>query len=310
MTSRQPTVERGPSKLLIGAAAVALIVLAVTYLLTRDANKHWDFESIYDQPPEGAIHVLWVGNSHMWWHDMPVMLQKMVPEGAAPMWFEIYAEPGVQTVWWGRSSDAGKAATSQKWDVVMLQPQSVEAAAQPDVLNQGVNVWKGIADETGSKLQVWATWGRDPNNDGYGIYQRPWSGGSLGALTEKLEANTVAAAGKQNVCPIGAAWARAHEQYPKAPLWSPQMGNHGSVVGTYLANAMVFACVWRRDPREITYVPEGLNEANAKNLRAVAWETAVSKGILEEELPAAEAADEAPAEDEPPANADAGTDAN
>jgi hypothetical protein len=271
------------AKIMVVVLIFALVVVGTAFAILKATKKsaHWDFESIYSTPPDDALKVLWVGNSHMWWWDMPVEMQKTVPNGTRPMWFELVAYPGVPLGYHITQGEARATLNSGEWDVLLLQPQSIEAAVSPERTKMALHRWEEIAEESGVEVVVWAPWGRDPNNDGYGVYQDEWSGGSLDKLTDKMETTLNDGATAARVCPIGAAWLHTHRKHPKAPLWSPKRGNHASQLGTYLTNAMLYACIWRNDPRDISYVPPGISPENAESLRVAAWETAVEKGILQ-----------------------------
>jgi hypothetical protein len=220
----------------------------------------------------------------MWWWDLPVEVQKAADAAGSPMWFELIAEPGVELSHHLRSGPAMETARSHEWDIILVQPQSVEPAVSPEQFAQAVKAWEAVAEEQGAKLVVWAPWGRDPNNDGYGIYERPWSGGSLAELNRRVEKSTADAIESGSMCPLGAAWEQAYRKHPRAPLWSRAEGNHASQLGAYLTTAMLYACLWKKDPRELTHVPELVTAENAEKLRIVAWETAVKKGIIEGDL--------------------------
>jgi hypothetical protein len=49
---------------------------------------------------------------------------------------------------------------------------------------------------------------------------------------------------------------------------------HPNIHGTYLAAAVVYATVFRRNPADLRYVPTGITPEAGAFLRKIAWETA------------------------------------
>jgi hypothetical protein len=90
--------------------------------------------------------------------------------------------------------------------------------------------------------------------------------------TELAEAYT--RAGNDNgalVIPAGLAFARSIERRPELNLYAPDK-RHPSMAGTYLAVSTVYASLFKKSPVDIKYTA-GLDEASAKLLQTVAWET-------------------------------------
>jgi hypothetical protein len=73
------------------------------------------------------------------------------------------------------------------------------------------------------------------------------------------------------VIPAGLAFARSVDQRPQLNLYAPDK-RHPSVAGTYLAASTSYASLFKTSPVGLKYTA-GLDEATAKFLQTVAWET-------------------------------------
>jgi hypothetical protein len=60
---------------------------------------------------------------------------------------------------------------------------------------------------------------------------------------------------------------------PDLNLYAPDR-EHPSIHGTYLATAVVYTAVLKRNPTGLTYTPAGIASKDAQVLQSVAWETA------------------------------------
>lgn len=90
--------------------------------------------------------------------------------------------------------------------------------------------------------------------------------------TELAEAYT--RAGNDNgvfVIPVGLAFAKSIQRRPELNLYAADK-RHPSMAGTYLAACTVYASLFKKSPVDLKYTA-GLDEASAKLLQTVAWET-------------------------------------
>jgi hypothetical protein len=106
------------------------------------------------------------------------------------------------------------------------------------------------------------------------VFFMSWAYTDKPEMTAQLaEAYTIA--GNDNnalVIPAGLAFARALSKQPELTLHAPDK-RHPSLAGTYLASCVVFAALTGRSPVGNSY-RAGIDEATAKFLQTVAWETA------------------------------------
>ena len=262
------------SPLLPVAAAFLLggLAVAFAYRESQTPDNFVEIENLYPAPPADAKKVLFVGNSHTYWWDQPKLVARMVPDGQPKLWFDVWAWPGAD-VRFHVENDIEGALRSDDWQAVVLQPQSVEPAASQEDFGANLARFEKLVPKPMRSI-VWVPWARDPRHDIYSIYKRPWSGGSFEELTRRLETGVRSWAGTSEICPLGTAILRVRTEIPEAPVLDEKDGNKVTHVGAYLNGLMLYSCIYRRDPAEVTFVPDGLTPESAAKLRKIASDTA------------------------------------
>ena len=105
------------------------------------------------------------------------------------------------------------------------------------------------------------------------VFFMSWAYADAPEMTAQL-ADAYTQAGNDNdayVIPVGLAFARSVQQRPALNLYVADL-RHPSLAGTYLAACTVYAALFKKSPVGLDYTA-GLDEATAKFLQAVAWET-------------------------------------
>jgi hypothetical protein len=105
------------------------------------------------------------------------------------------------------------------------------------------------------------------------VFFMSWAYADVPEMTAQL-ADAYTQAGNDNdafVIPAGLAFARSVRQRPALNLYVADL-RHPSLAGTYLAACTVYAALFKKSPVGLDYTA-GLDEATAKFLQAVAWET-------------------------------------
>lgn len=105
------------------------------------------------------------------------------------------------------------------------------------------------------------------------VFFMSWAYQDVPEMTAQLADAYTAAANDNNamVIPAGLAFARSIAQKPELNLYVADK-RHPSLAGTYLGAAVVYASLFRRSPVGLSYLG-GLDEATARHLQTVAWDT-------------------------------------
>ena len=108
------------------------------------------------------------------------------------------------------------------------------------------------------------------------VFFMSWAYADKPEMTAQLaEAYTVAGnANQAMVIPAGLAFARSIASKPELNLYASDK-RHPSLAGTYLSSCTVYAALFGRSPVGLAYTA-GLDEATARHLQTVAWETVLA----------------------------------
>ena len=244
---------------LIGILAVCLItVVLFPELIPRE--KYVAVANDFDEPPAGSLRVLFVGNSHLFHRDVPHMVQRLVPKDARPLAFDALLSPGKWLGWHVAEGDVQRLGQQNRYDVLILQPQSTELIERPEEARAAVE--KLSSYTAGARPILMQTWPRDPTRDawtkGLGISRAEWN-----VLTAKN-----AASDHWEVAPVGDVWGCV-QKVSRIDLWDPD-GNHSSVAGAYLAALVLYRAIWGPRVSWAPYAPPGLPASVAAPMREAA----------------------------------------
>jgi hypothetical protein len=179
--------------------------------------------SVPEKARTDDLSILFIGNSHTSFHDLPNLVCKMIT----------FRRPGreVHSRVLGvnhlddtaRRPQYRQEIESQPWKYVVLQGQKISASGRFDYSRkEGIDIAK-LARSRGAEVLFFSEWGLQ-NVEGDG------------ARTEKIYQEMARAAGV-GLVPVGRAWDLALAGRPDLPLYAPD-GNHQSAVGAFLT-----ACV-------------------------------------------------------------------
>lgn len=195
--------------------------------------------------------ILFIGNSYTYYNDMPTAIfEKMataagytvdvtaITKGAWTL--EKFADPGDE-----HGARAHAALTGEKkYDVVILQEQSLRPAIAPDAFYAAVENLAERIRATGASPMLYATWGRHSDSadlEKYGLTNE--------TMTYKLAA-AYAAIGEKLDIPVAHAGLAFYEVYTGESgidLYNPDL-SHPSYAGSYLAAATLYTKIFGKAP--------------------------------------------------------------
>lgn len=258
----------------LATVLVLVAAIAIGYRLAPRTPVPVDPPAPVLSAPPGAMRVLFVGNSHTYMHDVPELVRRLADDGATQIWRRVSTAGGLDLSGHLDRGEVTRMLRQEPFDVVVVQPQGVEAIWQPEAFTSALHAFEDEARAAGARIVVWAMWARDPARDAYGIYQEPWGGRDVADQTRRLAASTRRAARSAVVAPIGEAWLAAHEQLPELELHSD--GSHATLAGAYLAALVLDGILHDRPPDATSWCPEGLSADTASELRRIATDTLAS----------------------------------
>ncbi|HWA33630.1 MAG TPA: DUF4886 domain-containing protein [Cyclobacteriaceae bacterium] len=221
--------------------------------------------------PVKPVKVLFIGNSYIYYNDMPAMLAEMTASYQHYIQSESETPGGYSLKHQVSDGNALKKIQKGYWNFVVIQEQS-EAPAAPiaDVkantfpfakyLDSVVHVYN-----KNSKSIFYMTWGR---KNGSTNFCNKWPDVCTYEGMDNLLAQRYTSMAKDNhavLAPVGAVWKYIRKNYPKIELYDPD-GSHPSEAGSYAAACTFATIIFKKDPTQIKFDSK-LSAEDARNIR-------------------------------------------
>lgn len=179
--------------------------------------------------------VLFVGNSHTYYHEMPHMVEQLAEAaGEDPgLTTEQSTASGVSLEWhWNRSSTRA-LIEEQSWEYVVLQERSGGPLEDKGSMHEYARRLHGEIADQGAETVFYMTWAR--------TYQPGTQSTITTAYTE------IADELNATVAPVGEAWKRALDADADLRLHAAD-GRHAAPPGSYLAACVFYSVFFDADP--------------------------------------------------------------
>ncbi len=193
------------------------------------------------QVQKDTLKVLFVGNSYTYYENMPQMVSVISEDASTKLITQKSTAGGARLKhhWLGlRGLKTKQIIENGKFDIVVLQGQSLATFRQPDSLQKYSKLFSHFIKKTGATPYFYLTWAREKTpkrqNDITQVY------------TEIAHANNGI------LVPVGEAWALARKWQPNIKLYNPD-GSHPSHLGAYLAANIFVATIVKEVPDNIHY---------------------------------------------------------
>lgn len=219
------------------------LVLVLAALAVRAGNAT---SALEESGNRGApLRVLLIGNSFIFYNDMPNMLRAIAANdfGARPLEIETVTHGGwsLQRHW--ESGEALRAIQSRKWDYVVLQDYSTNPVINRAGMFAAAQRFDEAIDATGAKTTLLLTWAQEKKPQ-----QQSLISDAYRTLARKLDAL---------VAPVGEAWAKVRGTL-NVKLHASD-GRHPSPAGSYLEACVLYQSLTGRSaagmPLRIRSVP-------------------------------------------------------
>jgi len=246
------------------------------------------------QQARDTIDVLYVGNSYIYFNNLPGLVEGISKELTGPVVRGTAHTHGGATLRAHLEDRHLTAIFSQgparqrHWDWVVLQEQStlgrIERPGElgrPEAFYEATRELTPMISAVGAKAALYMTWAKQAF---------PMQSGTLSRVYRSIGAEL-----GLPVAAVGEAWAEVLRARPDLSLYTSD-GSHPNATGSYLAACVIYATLTGRSPlgapREITGAPwnmEGpivsaqptvlvsLSPADAEYLQRIAWKAAGAK---------------------------------
>jgi hypothetical protein len=210
-------------------------------------------------PVSAEITLLFMGNSHTTFNDLPGMVTAMV-RAARPGKSVAHVEAPGWMFLEERASDpaALQLLRARSWSYVVLQAQKYSTSGQFSYSTEGAEALVRISRTANAVPVLFPEWPR------LGIPE-----------TQRIYDLHVSIARKEPACvaPIGQAWDLAMARNPTLTLHDPD-GNHSAPAGAFLAALVIAATITGTSPDELTFIDGfGVDADVQARLRGAAAET-------------------------------------
>ena len=245
------------------AAALAAVLLGMGCSSATAAEPGCEAED------DGALRVLFIGNSLTYFNGMPYMfaaLADSVGEPAPVVQMIALPDFGLPEHWdLGRAQDAIRGGC---WDVVVLQQGPSSLAESRVVLLQYAARFAELIRASGGRTALLSVW---PSASRQADFDRAIESYALAAQAVDGE-----------LLPAATAWLETWEREPQARLYADAL--HPTPEGSYLAAAVIVARLYGRSPMEL---PAGVEYRIPDEGRQVLAVDAATADILREAAAAA-----------------------
>lgn len=189
------------------------------------------------------LKVLFVGNSFVFYNNLAQVVTYMADSTAIKLQTQKSVVGGayLSEHWQGkRGLKSKKMIQEGKYDVVIIQENSMGAIDSPDSLMKYTKLFADFIRSTGAKPYLYQIWARQ---------RVPQYHTELNTVYEKVarEANI-------SLIPIGKAWNTARTYRPTAPLFDAD-GIHPSNLGTFMTAAVIVGHICGNLPERYNPVP-------------------------------------------------------
>ncbi len=248
------------------------------------------------------LKVLFIGNSYTAFNDLPTMIVGMADvAGGRKIVTDRLLAGGATLERHLNKTGAVQKLTEQKWDVVVLQEQSLRPIVQRDRMWRFARVWHDKIKMQGAKTVFYLTWARQDfpamqagsQHEGYKramflasrsaqpVEYKAWCARHEAALHTGLNGAYFGIARElgATVAPVGIAWQQAIEDNPRTALHTADK-SHPNKTGSYLAACVFYATLLDENPvglpgtiRNGNKLLANVPAAEARRLQTIAWDT-------------------------------------
>lgn len=214
------------------------------------------------------VTLLFIGNSYTFVNNLPKVLSDLARSGHRRVFTDMIARGGWTLAQHSDSKDTIDKINGKKWDVVVMQEQSIIPSLEREREQGMYPAVRSLADkikQAGAEPVLYMTWGRQKGMTEVGF-------NDFSSMQAQLTTGYMGIANELHlrIAPVGEAWKKAIQKDPDLQLWQGD-GSHPTLAGTYLAACVFYSVIFQKSPEGLDY-PEGVSRGTARELQAVSAE--------------------------------------
>ena len=180
-TGAQSTTDQNGTTVLTTATAPTTTTTVPTTTTSGDVNK----------PEDDTMRILFLGNSLMFYNDMPETFRKMANAAGKNVYIQTILDGGSTIAKYADPAhelgvSARKMISLGNWDYIVIQPSRRATPWENTVLEREIEAAKtikGLADGIGAKIIIYSVWG---NNNGKATAYKAVGASGTESLSTKL----------------------------------------------------------------------------------------------------------------------------
>ena len=214
--------------------------------------------------PTGPItKVLFLGNSHTHFHNVPQLVQRMMQATVESGTIECESRDQGFLEHFSLDKPLKAKIENGDWDLLVLQGQKISSSGKYTYPIEPAIELCELANKSGTQVILFSEWGRL----------------NVNGETERIENvyQSIADPTGAEVSPVGEAWQRAQQQRPDV-VFHASDGNHANPTGAFLTASVLYASVTGKNPEDLPVDDKSpVDEATQKWLRQVAQATIAAR---------------------------------
>ena len=217
-----------------------------------------------DAKSKDELHVLFIGNSFTYYHDLPKMISELAKAGKQlPLRYERETPGGCTLEKHWKDGKALAKIRARKWDFVVLQDHSTAALLKRDSMFDHGRKFDAEIKKQAAKTLLYMTWALQNKPDDQPAISKAY-----------LDLSKVM---KTEIAPVGNAWEAALKADKKLVLHEKDK-KHPNATGTYLAACVFYSTIYGKSPEGLPGSIGKLTEDQARSLQTIAWKTVQAVG--------------------------------
>lgn len=216
------------------------------------------------------MHVLFLGNSYTFMHDLPGMIEKLARASGHELVTDSYTKAGTTVKRLAADPRVQAHLEQESWDYVVIQGKSIEPITDYDRFYEGAIELAQRVVQLGATPVFFETWARRADSP---FYDRRAAGDNQApAQMQSLLHDAYGAVAVDTgalVVPVGQVWASSLRVQPKLKLHASD-SSHPNVAGSYLSACVFFAVLGGVPSSGNSFVPAALKLEKAQHLQSAA----------------------------------------
>lgn len=226
-------------------------------------------EPMLDIAERPVLRILFVGNSYTFFNNMPKTIETLAkydPSAYFQVRTEMHVEAGATLSSLLVSPKLQTLLTKDKWDYVVLQPQSFWASTASNLYSnkKTLTIWTSVIKSINAQPVFFMTWARKPETGWY--VSREYSFlKSHEYMHDRIKKYSEYLVKKHHMLmvPIGDYWFYSLKQYPDLELYSAD-GSHPSQLGSLVIALIFYKTLVDKTLDDINYWPNFVDRQEKK----------------------------------------------